>query len=366
MKFEVESGILKEALLHIIGSVDKKNLRPILSNSFFSLEQNKLIIMGSDLEVSAKTTLKVESEGAGKFCLNARNLMDIIRELPSKKVTFILDKDNSLLKINCEEINYSLIFSSAEEFPKLKFLEQTDFSITSSLLNKILQKNQFAMSTDETRPYMNGIYFHKNADKLRSVATDGHRLALYEIPINKLKFEQGFIIPRKGVSELRRLTDNLSEESIELSKDESFLYVKTGSKDLSIRLVARDYPKYQAVIPQETKQIMTVKKSDFLTSVKRVKIVSSEKFNGIKLHLETGTLTLSANHPNLGSVSEKVAIDYTGEEFSLGVNAKYLLDVLSVLPDGEVTLKFNTSISPIIIYSDQEPEFLSIIMPMKI
>ena len=357
MKLSIQTNVLRDAINKVLSVVDKKNSRPILTNCLIRSQGQNLELIATDLEVSAKIILKAKIEKEGSFCINSKNISDILRELPNEELFLNVD-NNNLLNLNCKSINYSLLITSADEFPQLNFQNQSsEFRLKTKQISHIINKTQHAISSDETRLYLNGIYFQLNDSKLRSVAIDGHRLALLD----------GVIIPRKGINELKKIADTYPEDDVSISLDDSFMFVNARNEYyLSIRLIAREYPKYQTVIPSKTTNRFHIDRNAILNAVKRVKILSNEKTNGIKLNIAPGLLTISTNHPALGQANETLPIVYEGKATEIGFNAKYLIESLSVLNETDVTFEFNNELSPVVIKADDLPEFLGIIMPLKL
>ena len=359
MKLSIQTNVLRDAINKVLSVVDKKNSRPILTNCLIRSQGQNLELIATDLEVSAKIILKAKIEKEGSFCINSKNISDILRELPNEELFLNVD-NNNLLNLNCKSINYSLLITSADEFPQLNFQNQSsEFRLKTKQISHIINKTQHAISSDETRLYLNGIYFQLNDSKLRSVAIDGHRLALLDthefIGDNKFLVD-GVIIPRKGINELKKIADTYPEDDVSISLDDSFMFVNARNEYyLSIRLIAREYPKYQTVIPSKTTNRFHIDRNAILNAVKRVKILSNEKTNGIKLNIAPGLLTISTNHPALGQANETLPIVYEGKATEIGFNAKYLIESLSVLNETDVTIK-----------ADDLPEFLGIIMPLKL
>ena len=233
-----------------------------------------------------------------------------------------------------------------------------------------INKIAHAISTDETRIFLNGIFLQQTENKLRAVATNGYTFALIESdrldsPSDELG--KGIIIPRKGVGELKKLAEQDRDSTLEISVDESFMYVSSSDQyQISIRLIARDYPPYQTVIPSETSYSMTVSRDHLLDAIRRIKVLANEKSNAIKFSMDKEKLTVSANHPSLGEATEKIDVDYTGKSINIGFNARYMMDSLSVLEDDDVTLEFNNELGPVIVKSQKLQEFLGIVMPLKL
>jgi len=371
MQVKVETELLRSALGKILSVVDKKNTRPILTNCLVKVAGGFITLQATDLEVSSKIILPAEVSDEGEFCLNSKNFFDILRELPNESLSLNIDKENNLLKAECGEIKYSLLITSNEEYPNLNFQGSSkSFELTADSILSFINKTHHAISTDETRPFLNGIYLQNTGDKLRAVATDGHRLALYDhqqANLNDALLSEGIILPKKGIYELKRMAESNLDSSVQISIDESFLYAQIREEYfLSVRLIARDYPNYQAVIPSQTSSSMTVDHNSFLNAVKRVKILANEKSNGVKLNLSGNQLTISANHPSLGDAVEKISVDYAGADFNIGFNAKYLIDTLSVFNEGIIEFKFNNELSPVIVESQNTQNFLGIVMPLKL
>lgn len=370
MKLTIPSQILRDAINKVLSVVDKKNSRPILTNCLLKASQGQLEIIATDLEVSAKIILKAQVETEGSFCINSKNIAEILRELPNDDVVLNVE-DSNLLKLSCKNINYSLLITSAEEFPQLSFQNQSsEFRLKTKQIAHIINKTSHAISTDETRLYLNGIYLQLTDGKLRSVAIDGHRLALLDTNefIGENKFlADGVIVPRKGITELKKIADTYPEDEVSISLDDSFMFVNAMNEYyLSIRLIAREYPKYQTVIPSKTAHKFMIDRNAILNAVKRIKILSNEKTNGVKLNIQPNELIVSTNHPALGQAIETLPISFGGKPTEIGFNAKYLIENLSVLNETDVTFEFNNELSPVVVKADDLPEFLGIIMPLKL
>lgn len=371
MKVVIESHKLRDGLNKVLTVVDKRNSRPILTNCLVQIKNGSIQLIATDLEVTAKIILQADTTSEGKFCINIKNIFDILRELPDDKLELNVDTEKNLLNLNCRNIDYSLLISSAEEYPQVNFDNVGNhFKLSALDVTKIINKTSHAISTDETRINLNGIYLQQLESKLRAVAIDGHRLALLDINNfdgNSNHLINGVIIPRKGINELKKMADTHAEEDLEFTLDDSFIYVNAGKEYfLSIRLIAREYPKYQTVIPSKTTYQFRVEKNTILNAVKRIRILSNEKTNGVKLSIKPNELIVSANHPSLGHAKEVVAINYEGADMEIGFNAKYMIESISVLDESEIYFEFNNELSPVVVRSENLPDFLGIIMPLKL
>lgn len=371
MQVRVDTIVFREALNKILTVVDKKNTRPILQYTLVEISDNAIQLVATDLEVSAKVIIPANSQSTGTFCVNAKNLFDILRELPSGEVELDINNEENVLNLNFNDIHYKLLVYGNDEFPHLSFSNtENEFVIQARQISEIINKTSYAISNDETRLYLNGIFLQETDSKLRAVATDGHRLSIYDSDLNQTQIDSlvnGIIIPKKGVHELKKIAESHPDSTLKISVDDSFIYVSADDAYfLSIRLIAREYPKYQAVIPNKTTFLLKTDKNIFLDAVKRIRIMSNEKSNGVRLQLTSSELVLSANHPSLGDAREKIAVNYDGNEIEIGFNAKYLIDTLSSLEEGEVEFEINNELSPVILKSQSIPNYLGVIMPLKL
>jgi len=367
----IESNLFADGLNKILSVIDKKNINPILQYTQININNTNIELSATDTIVSAKVILPAEATANGTFCVNAKNLFDILKELPNTKIQLDLNLEENILKIVCNDIRYSLLIYKNSEYPHLIFSNnEGSFSLESNIIYEMIQKTQNSISTDETRSFLNGIFFQEMNSKLRAVATDGNRLSLYETSFNHPQNDHlinGFILPKKGVYELKKVAETYPNKEIIFNVDDSFLYVNADDNYyLSIRLIAKEYPKYQSIISVKSNNTLTVEKDLFLDSLRRIKIMANEKSNGVRVYLTEREMTLTANHPSLGDASEKIAIEYNGKPIEIGFNARYLMDILTVLNTSEVSLDFNNELSPVAIKSLSLPQFLGIIMPLKL
>jgi DNA polymerase-3 subunit beta len=371
LNFHIKTEKLKEALGRLSFVNDRKPTKAFINNTLFNITSDKCELVATDLEVSVKLILPISSNGEVQFCINTKNFYEIVRELPDGEISFHISDSLNTLNIKCNEINFDLVISSADEFPIINFESKHEpIELNSGELSKFINMTSYAMSSDETRINLNGIFLQKFEDTLRSVAIDGHRMALYEKPNPKLNnnyLMEGIIIPRKGISELKRLAESNLDTPIAIFADDSFIYAKLKNEYfIAVRLISREYPNYSSVIPSKVSYSFTINKVDLFNGLKRIRILANEKTNAIKFNILKDSLMLSAHNSSMGQASEKIFIDYNGSPFEIGFNAKYLLDTLNVLDDGLIKVEFNNELSPVIIKSNEDPYFIGIVMPLKI
>lgn len=378
MCIQIETQIFHNALGKVISILDKKNRQPLLAYSQFKfLVTDQLEISATDLEISA--LIAIEVKGVKKFqsfCVNAKNLFDILKGMPTQNISFnLIQKENERHVLHVEniqkDIHYSLKVYSDHDYPHLNFKStQNHLILSSKNILDMINKTSHAISHDDTRPYLKGIFIQEIKDKIRVVSTDGHRLALYEINSQATHFSiftNGIIIPKKGIQELKKIAEFFPKDDLSLSFDDSFMYIVAGnSYKLSIRLITSEYPKYQSVIPDKTNYSIRVVRDHLLMAIKRIKIMSNEKSNGMKLSLNKNEIVLQANHPSFGDAKETMNIDYDGEFMEIGFNAQYIIDVLTVLDEKEIFLELNDELSPVVIKSSSSNSFLGIVMPLKL
>jgi len=368
---KVQTDHLRDALNKVLSVVDKRNSRPILTYTLITAEEGFIHLSATDLEVSARVSVEADILEKGSFCLNAKNLFDILRELPTGTVDLSLNSDENTLKLHCQDIHYSLLIYNGSDFPPISFgNDQNKFSLTSSSVLEIINKTSHAISSDETRLNLNGIYMHTFDGKLRAVATDGHRLSMYDVEVDDVDIEaliNGIIIPRKGVNELKKIAESHPDSKITLSVDDSFLYASAENKYfLSVRLISREYPKYQKIIPAKSQSFMSADRITLFNAIKRIKIMSNEKSNGVRVKLANNEMLISANHPSLGDAYERVPIKYEGKDLEIGFNAKYLIDTLSIFEEGDISFELDNEHRPVVIKSQILPHYLGIVMPLKL
>jgi DNA polymerase-3 subunit beta len=368
MKFSIHRDPLLEALQRIQSVVEKRNTVQILANILCTVKGQELSLCATDLEVGMKVTLPVNTQQEGRLTLSAKHFLDIVKELPSKEIQ-ITRKDNNWVELICGKSRFNIVSLSADEYPQFPAFEEKEyFESRIEALREMIDRTSFAVSTDATRYHLNGVYFETlESNVMRMTATDGHRLSFVdsEVFMKMPELKRGIIIPKKGLTEFRKLLDE-GTSSVGLAFERGYIFAMMNSSYLFIRLIDGEYPDYRQVIPKQTDRTLTVDREDFASALKRVSLLAHEKSRGVKLHLEGGALTISSSNPDMGEAREEVDVDYSGDTIDIGFNAKYLLDCLAVMTGETLEFHFKDRLSPGIMRSSNLPNHTYVIMPMRI
>lgn len=374
MKFTIGKGELLRGVGRIQSIVEKRNTMPILANVHIDAQKSgkdgSLELAATDLEVGIRSTHAAEVKKPGRITVSAKKLYEILRELPEEPVQ-IEATPNSYLSLRCARAAFDLAGNAAEEYPTLAALAPGEtVRVAGLLLGQMIERTMYAASADETRYNLNGVFveFLAETQKLRMVATDGHRLAYVDRPLG-VELEglgRGVIIPRKGLAELKRLVDEDDSDELELGFDGNSALVRKRGVTLSMRLIEGEFPNYRQVIPQPGKHQIVMPAEPLIQALRRVIVIAAERSRAVKLELGSGTIRLSSNNPDLGEAREELDADYMGEELAVAFNARYLLDALSYLGAKEVRLGFQDAVSPAQVAPADDPDSLAVVMPMRL
>lgn len=367
MKFSIQRDQLLSALQKISSVIEKKHTMEILGNVLFEAKNDKLTLSGTDLEVGLQVSLDAQIENPGKLTLSAKHISDITRELPNQAMHFNL-KPNHWVEITCSKARFNVVSIAADGYPNLPLFEEKNYNYANSdRLNEMIDKTEFAVSTDATRYHLNGVYLEVLENSLiRMTATDGHRLSYidYELFTKAVDLKRGVVIPKKGLTELHKMSQGT--KNIGIAFEKGYLYAKSENAFLFIRLIEADYPDYRQVIPQNLDKKAKIKREDLLGALKRVSLMAHEKSKGVKLNIQDGLLTVASSNPDMGEARDEISVDYHGEAFEIGFNAKYMLDCLEVMKDNEIEFNFKDKTKPGLIQSAAHKNHCYVIMPMRI
>jgi len=372
MRAILERSNLLKSLNHVHRVVERRNTIPILSNVLLSADGASLEMKATDLdlEVTEATPAKVERGGA--TTVPAHLLYDIVRKLSDgAEVMLKTDEDGNAMTVTSGRSSFRLQCLPQSDFPELSAGSFSHiFRLESPALKGLIDKTQFAISTEETRYYLNGIFLHTHEVggklKLRSVATDGHRLARAEIdaPAGS-EGMPGIIIPRKTVSELQKLVDD-PDVAVTTELSDTKIRFTIGSVVLTSKLIDGTFPDYQRVIPTGNDKQLIIDRQSFAAAVDRVSTISSERGRAVKLSINDGQVTLAVNNPDSGSATEELAADYSSDPIEIGFNAKYLLDVAAQLTGTEAKFMLADAGSPTLIHDMADETALYVLMPMRV
>jgi DNA polymerase-3 subunit beta len=368
MKFKINKDVFLRGLHRVQGIVEKRQTMPILSNVLLAAGEDIIEISATDLEIGMKETRKATILEKGSVTVNARKLYEIVREMPEDKIE-LKTNENNWLEIKSGKAVFNIVGLPSEEFPNLlnPSLEKL-YDIDGETLKEMVDLTLFAVSQDETRYNLNGVFIENNGDDtkgtLRMVATNGHRLAIVDRSTEgALVLEKGIIVPKKGVGELKKLLDDENELKVGI-QDNSVVF-KTTHTDLIVRLIDGDFPDYKQIIPKENDKLLTVGREKLLSVIKRMAILSSERSKGIKFSLSPGILEVTANNPDLGDAMESIEVDYSGENLSIIFNSRYLIEGLSAINCEDVRMELKDVMSPGIVRPHDGKDYQYVIMPMR-
>lgn len=372
MEFSVAKDVFLKGLSRVQSIIEKKTTLPILTNVLIDAKTDTIEILATDLTVGIKGQYDAQVKEKGSVTVGAKKLFEIVRELPEQEVTF-KTLENNWVELTCGKAMFKIVGLPADDFPILPAYDTEEFfPLPSKTLSVMIEKVQHAISMDETRHYLNGMYFttaeEDNKKLLRMVSTDGHRLAMVDREMDKeslFDLKAGCIIPRKGIQELRKAFGDSEDDAMICMKDRS-LVVKTKTLLFIIRLIDGDFPDYTQVIPKGNERILVCPRDSLLGALRRISLISSEMTRGIKFTLKPKVLEVSSSNPELGEAKEEIVVTYESDEMKIGFNARYFLDVLSVINDEDVVIELADEMSPGIIKSPSDSGYLSVIMPMRL
>ena len=341
MKFIVSSNYLLKQLQVLGGVINNSNTLPILDNFLFELEHSKLTVSASDLETTMASTLEVESESEGSVAIPAKLLLETLKTFPEQPLTFVIE-DNNTIEISSNHGKYALAYSSAEEFPKAISLDKASTTVVSAdILATAISKTIFAAGNDDLRPVMSGVFFQFSTESLTFVATDAHKLVKYSRTDVKADETAEFIMPKKPLNLLKGILAG-SDDTVSIEYNDSNAKFSFENSVLICRLIDGKYPNYEAVIPKENPNHLTISRNQFLNSVRRVSIFSNKTTHQIRLKIAGAELNISAEDIDYSNkAEERLTCDYQGDDMQIGFNSRFLSEMLSNLNADDVQLEMS-------------------------
>jgi DNA polymerase-3 subunit beta len=371
MKLTIERSALLKSLGHVQSVVERRNTIPILSNVKVEALDGRLSLNATDMDLDISEAVDAEISGPGETTAPAHTLYEIVRKLPEGSQVELETGEDSVLTLRSGRSRFTLSCLPTEDFPVMSGGDlPQQFSLPAGELRGLIDRTRFAISTEETRYYLNGIYLHAatrdGVDVLRAVATDGHRLASVEMPLPEgAAGMPGVIVPRKTVGELRKLIDETGED-VTVGLSETKIRFSFDDAVMTSKLIDGTFPDYERVIPSENDKILDVDCRQFAEAVDRVSAISTEKSRAVKLAVAPGNLTLSANSPDNGSASEELEVSYAGEAMEIGFNSRYVLDITQQIEGETAQFVMSDSASPTIIREVGDTSALYVLMPMRV
>lgn len=368
MEFKIAADELKKALYRAQGIVERKTTMPILANVLINATKDGVSVTAFDLDIGVVSEHPAEVLKPGAVTVSAKYVFDIVQNAPESHVT-LKRMQNNYVEITSGASHFKIVGMAPEEYPKLPREENAPLvKINGNILLEMIKKTQFAISTDETRYILNGVFFEpREGGKIRMVATDGHRLALVERELEgEFKLKGGVIIPRKGLFELKRLLDEAPDAECHLGfADNSALFKKPGLT-MVMRLIDGQFPEYQRVIPKEGEKQIALPRLRFLEGLRRISLLSADKSNAVKIKLADNQVRIMSHNPDLGEAKDDLDAVYNGPELTVGFNARYLADVLGVVETDEVIFELGDEHSPGVLHQPGDRSYTAVVMPMRV
>ncbi|HEY9382309.1 MAG TPA: DNA polymerase III subunit beta [Gemmatimonadales bacterium] len=368
MKFTITREKLHEGLGAVAASVPTKTTLPVLANILVEATKDGLSLSGTDLDISVSTTVPASVDQEGATTLPARKLVEIVKELPNAAIR-MTSSGEQRVQIECGRSKFKLLGLAREEFPAFPSVKfEGGWKVAARELQKLIGHVAFAASTEESRPILNGVLWELRPDRMRMVATNGHRLARMDVPASGQSGGQAdLIIPPKALEQIRRLFGG--DEEIEIGKSDNHLGFRSTSTQIYTRLIEGPYPNYEQVIPRENDKSLTADKAALAAALRRMSIVASDQTHRIRMAFTNGACKLSVQTPDLGEAQEELAVAYEGDTLEIGFNAAYLLEILKYMPTDEVRMTFKAperaaTCEPV--GWDDPASYLTLVMPLRL
>jgi DNA polymerase-3 subunit beta len=373
LKLTVQKEDILRPLSQVQTIVDKKTIMAIINNVFIYTDEKDLFLEATDLEVSYRTKIPCEIAQQGAITLNAKKFFEIIKEFPSDVIT-LDETENFWMTIRAgERAEYKIGGLPPDDFPRFRQLDnKNSIHLQTSILADMIEKTLFSVSHDDTKYSLAGIFFEQQVQEdgtnlIRMVSSDGHRLSLVEKRVldQALELKNGIIIPRKGAQEIRKVIDD--SEELFFGVDEKFCYIDCKNGYLVTRLVDANFPNYQAIIPKTKERSLLFDRMEMYNALKRISILSTEPtIRGVKAMVSPGVMEIDSLQKDIGEAHEVLDIDYQAEPFEIALNAKYIMNALSVMTSVRIEMTSNNPDAPCLLRGDDDEGFLGLIMPMSI
>jgi DNA polymerase-3 subunit beta len=366
-EININKSDLLNPLLMVSGALDRKQPLPILSHFLLLIKAEQLIITATDLEIEVTARIPCETKAeSGAITVSAKKFLDIIRSLDDQAIPRVVYQEDAV-SIKEGRSLFKLATLPADDYPCMQDeASKLEVVLPTAALARVLQCTHFAMSQQDVRVFLNGMFLEFTPEGLTAVATDGHRMAITRFPMQMGDVQHRLLIPRKAIQDMLRLLQTITDETITFSAGDKHIKLTTNQYTFSSKLVEARFPPYTKAIPRGQNKSVSIDRDVLKRALSRIVILAHEKSKAILLHLQPNLLTLIANNQEKEEAIESIEAETEGDELKIGVNAGYVLDVLGILPEGVVQLSFSTTDSSILVESLQDENYQYIIMPMKI
>jgi DNA polymerase III subunit beta len=368
MRFTISREQLQEGLAAVAASVPAKTTLPVLANILVETTEKGIRLSGTDLDIAVSTEVVADVETQGAITIPAKKLSEIARELPPSPVK-IAAVGEQRVTLECGRSRFKLLGLPKDEFPsfpQVRFNES--WRVRSGDLQNLITHTSFAVSTEESRPILNGVLWELRPERMRMVATNGHRLAKMELPIASVGAPANdLIVPPKALDQIRRLFP--ADEELEIARGDNHLGFRSPTTSVFTRLIEGPYPNYEQVIPKDNEKVCTADKAALVSALKRMSVIASDQTHRIKLSFNAGMLKFAVQTPDLGEAADELAVRYNGDPLDIGFNAAYLLEVLRYMPTDEIKLTFKAPERAATIEPEawSEPaQYLCLVMPLRL
>lgn len=368
MRLTISREKLQEGLNAVTASIPTKTTLPVLANILVETVERGIRLSGTDLDIAVSTEVQADVESSGAVTIPAKKLADIARELPPSPVK-IAAVGEQRITLECGRSRFKLLGLPRDEFPTFPSVSFNDsWQVKSSDLQKLIAHTSFAVSTEESRPILNGVLWELRSDRMAMVATNGHRLAKMSIAVgSKLGSSQDLIVPPKALEQVRKLFP--AEEELEIARGENHIGFRSPFTSVFTRLIEGPYPNYELVIPRDNDRVAIADKAALTSALKRMSVIASDQTHRIRLSFNSGMLKFSVQTPDLGEAQDELPVRYTGDQLDIGFNASYLLEILRYIPTDEVKMTFKAPERAATLepenWSDPA-EYLCLVMPLRL
>jgi DNA polymerase-3 subunit beta len=372
MEFEIDRAEFLEGLRLTQGVVERRNTLPILSNVLIEPVGQGVSILATDLDMGMRRSCAAKVKGVGSLTVNARKLFELVKEMQGEVIR-VKGGEGHRVEVVSGKARFHLVGLDPKEFPSIPGLSKpgrgaAEVKASASVIGAMIEGTLFAVSLDETRINLSGVFVENHQGSLRMVATDGHRLALIDRKVEGKVPDKGVILPRKGLLEARKLLEASGDgEDVTLVIDGSIAKVLRGEGELFMRLIEGDFPDYRQVIPKQSKAKVALQRTEFLHALNCASVLSSERAKGIRVSLKAGVLEVQASNPDVGDGTYETEIGYGGEELSIGFNGRYLIEALLAMQECErVEFMASDDVSPGILRPEGDDSYCYVVMPMRL